>query len=254
MATDDSTLFGTANWVRRATILALINCVMAALVFAGWRNGDVTVAQAWMAPTPLPPRPTPTATPMPSPTPTPRPCPDAPAVAVYSAADGRLHLEGAIHPDDADAFIEQLTAVVGAENITDDYQRDACVPPGADSIVRIEDGILFEYDSAVIRPEFEPVLDLAAVFVEEFPVTLSVEGHTDADGTPDYNLELSAARAQAAVDYLVENGVDRARVDSHGFGQTQPIDSNDTEAGKQRNRRIEFRIRNVEPQTNGGDQ
>lgn len=252
MATDDSTLLGTANWRRRATVLVFVNCVLAVLVFAGLRSREVTVAQAAMAPTPLPARPTPTATAMPTPTPTAVPCPASTAVAEYSVRDGRLRLQGAIHPDDADAFIKQLEAVVDPSNITDDYVRNECVPPGADSVVRIQDGILFEYDSAVIRPEFEPVLDLAAVFVEQFPVTMTVEGHTDSDGTADYNLELSSQRAQAAVDYLIDNGVDRARVDSRGFGASQPIDTNDTEAGKERNRRIEFRIKNTETATSVG--
>lgn len=259
MAIDESTprnaqVLGTANWARRATILAVVNCAMAGLLFAGLRDRHVTVAQASMVPTPLPARPTPTPTLSPAPTPTAIPCPDAPAVAEYSAHDGHLVLEGAIHPDDAAAFIEQLETVVGANNITDRYVRDECVPSGADSVVRIEDGILFEYDSAVIRPEFEPVLDLAAVFVEEFPVTMTIEGHTDGDGLADYNLALSTERAEAAVDYLIANGVDSTRVDAKGFGLTQPIDTNDTEAGKERNRRIEFRIKNEESDAIGGDE
>ena len=71
---------------------------------------------------------------------------------------------------------------------------------------------------------------------------IRVEGHTDADGDDLSNLRLSQDRARAVVDALVGRGVDRARLDWAGFGETKPLDSNRTAAGKAANRRVEFLI------------
>ena len=71
---------------------------------------------------------------------------------------------------------------------------------------------------------------------------IRVEGHTDNDGKELYNLHLSQSRAQAVVDYLVEAGIGRHRLDPAGFGEARPIAENETEEGKAKNRRVEFLI------------
>ena len=67
-------------------------------------------------------------------------------------------------------------------------------------------------------------------------------GHTDSDGSDAYNLDLSNRRAQSVASYLEGRGVNRARIATQGFGESQPIASNATAAGKQQNRRVEIRI------------
>jgi outer membrane protein OmpA-like peptidoglycan-associated protein len=72
---------------------------------------------------------------------------------------------------------------------------------------------------------------------------MRVEGHTDSDGGADYNLGLSNSRAAAVVQWLVSTGgIAAERLESKGYGLTQPIDTNDTEQGRANNRRVEFKI------------
>ena len=73
-------------------------------------------------------------------------------------------------------------------------------------------------------------------------VTVNVEGHTDGDGDASANLALSVARAEAVVDALVLRGIDPERLYAVGYGESLPIASNDTRAGKQANRRIAFSV------------
>ena len=72
---------------------------------------------------------------------------------------------------------------------------------------------------------------------------MTVEGHTDNVGSPEYNQGLSERRAYSVRDYLVEQGVAPSRVTAIGFGETQPKGSNDTPEGRQINRRVEIHIR-----------
>jgi outer membrane protein OmpA-like peptidoglycan-associated protein len=75
----------------------------------------------------------------------------------------------------------------------------------------------------------------------EFPeVPILIEGHTDSDGGEESNLELSRKRAEAVVNYLVDNGADPARFEVRGHGESQPIADNETAEGKAQNRRIVF--------------
>jgi OOP family OmpA-OmpF porin len=73
-------------------------------------------------------------------------------------------------------------------------------------------------------------------------IRIEVQGHTDDEGDPGVNLELSRRRAEAVRRYIVAGGIDEARVRWHGYGGTRPIVENKTEAGKARNRRIELRL------------
>ena len=71
---------------------------------------------------------------------------------------------------------------------------------------------------------------------------ISIQGHTNALGTDDYNLNLSQSRAKVVFDFLTEKGIDEKRLSYEGFGELKPIENNDTEIGKRKNRRVEFLI------------
>lgn len=125
-------------------------------------------------------------------------------------------------------------------------------PPTAPvPVVRVEEKrilitqkIHFEFDRAVIRPISFHILDAVVDVLKRHPEILRVqiEGHTDAVGTDYYNQRLSERRARAVVSYLVQHGISRDRLSSRGFGESRPIDTNETALGRARNRRTEFTI------------
>jgi outer membrane protein OmpA-like peptidoglycan-associated protein len=103
------------------------------------------------------------------------------------------------------------------------------------------DGINFDFSSARLQPESEPLLKQVAAMLNGHPDwTLTLEGHTDNVGGEAYNQRLSEQRAAAVVAYLVAQGVDAKRLDSAGFGMDKPVTPNDSEAGRAQNRRVEI--------------
>ncbi len=103
-------------------------------------------------------------------------------------------------------------------------------------------GVNFDFNKANIRPDAAGILREAATILTEHPsVQVSVEGHTDAIGSDQYNLKLSLRRATAVKQYLVKEGVPDSRLSVRGFGKTQPVASNDTEDGRAQNRRVELK-------------
>lgn len=109
--------------------------------------------------------------------------------------------------------------------------------------VTFASGLLFDFDSDIVRADAAQNLRSLAASLEKYPNTdLLIVGHTDAVGTSDYNQALSQRRATAAADYLAAQGVATARLRAVGRGETEPIASNDTEAGRQLNRRVEIAI------------
>jgi len=106
----------------------------------------------------------------------------------------------------------------------------------------IIENLLFETGSAAL-PDTVPELDRIALFMQRHPnVKIRVEGHTDAIGRAQFNYRLSVRRAQAVKNYLVARGVDPRRILVYGYGESQPIASNETEFGRRLNRRTEIVI------------
>lgn len=103
-------------------------------------------------------------------------------------------------------------------------------------------GILFGTNSARIRPESTPVLKEIGSMLQDHPeLTISIHGHTDSDGDDAYNQDLSERRAGAVKDYLVEAyDIDPGRLQTAGFGESQPVADNRSPEGKQQNRRVEL--------------
>ena len=103
------------------------------------------------------------------------------------------------------------------------------------------DSVLFETDRAALKAGAQQNLQSLVTFLRDNPErTVIIEGHTDATGPEAYNLTLSQQRADAVQDFLVQNGIDPSRVIARGRGEAYPIASNDTEAGRQENRRVEI--------------
>ena len=109
--------------------------------------------------------------------------------------------------------------------------------------VTFASGLLYDFDSDVVRPEAAQNLRSLAASLEKYPNTdLLIVGHTDAVGTGEYNQALSQRRATAAANFLAFEGVSSTRLQAVGRGETEPIATNDTEAGRQSNRRVEIAI------------
>ncbi|MEZ4237238.1 MAG: OmpA family protein [Myxococcota bacterium] len=110
--------------------------------------------------------------------------------------------------------------------------------------ITINEKIFFDYNNAVIQKISYELLDEVARVINDTPriKKIQIEGHTDSDGSDAYNLKLSQSRAEAVVEYLVKAGVSGSRLVAKGFGESLPIDSNDTARGKAKNRRVEFTI------------
>jgi len=104
-------------------------------------------------------------------------------------------------------------------------------------------GIQFETGKDVIRPKSYPILDQVVKVMSENPqYLLGINGHTDSQGADDFNMTLSDKRAAAVKKYLVDKGVDAAKLTSKGYGETKPVADNSTASGRAKNRRVEFKI------------
>ncbi len=109
--------------------------------------------------------------------------------------------------------------------------------------VTFASGLLYDFDSDAIRSEAARNLQNLANSLKEYPNTeLLIVGHTDALGTTAYNQDLSARRANSASWYLTSQGVSASRMRASGRGELEPVSTNETEAGRQGNRRIEVAI------------
>lgn len=107
----------------------------------------------------------------------------------------------------------------------------------------ILDNIFFEFNKTTLLPSSYPELDKVVAFMKESGVSLiEISGHTDAEGSDEYNKKLSEGRAKSVVEYLVSQGIDAARLRAVGYGESRPIDTNTTEPGRAQNRRVEFAL------------
>jgi outer membrane protein OmpA-like peptidoglycan-associated protein len=103
------------------------------------------------------------------------------------------------------------------------------------------DPIYFDYDRYEIKPEYQEYLRKMIKMVKSHSdLRIKITGHTDADGSDRYNEKLSQKRAKALIRFFEENGLDKSRVVIDFKGEKQPVDSNKTPEGKQRNRRVDF--------------
>jgi len=126
-------------------------------------------------------------------------------------------------------------------------EHGGCPPPPPVELVKkfsgVMKGITFERNKDVIRKTSFGILDEAVKVMQDYPqIRLLIEGHTSSEGTRELNLDLSDRRAKSVKQYMVDKGIAADRIDTKGFGPDVPVASNNTEAGRAKNRRIEFKI------------
>lgn len=110
--------------------------------------------------------------------------------------------------------------------------------------VELPADVLFDFDKADIRADAASALAQLATVIRAYKGPVRLEGHTDAKGATDYNQKLSERRAESVKLWLVQREqIPAARMTTRGFGKARPVASNDTDAGRQRNRRVEVVIR-----------
>jgi outer membrane protein OmpA-like peptidoglycan-associated protein len=114
---------------------------------------------------------------------------------------------------------------------------------GDNIVLNMPSSITFDTDQAEVKPQFHEVLDSVAIVLAEFNKTIvDVTGHTDSDGSDQYNQDLSERRAGSVAEYLVSQGNNYRRFQVLGMGESQPLASNMSTAGKAQNRRVEIQI------------
>ena len=151
---------------------------------------------------------------------------------------------------DRDGFLDPVDKCpLEPENVNEYMDDDGCpdTKPSkvkvANKQIVISEQIQFETGKAIIRPVSYPILDDVVQVMRDYPqISIRIEGHTDSDGSDDANQKLSKARADAVFEYMLEKGIEARRMETAGFGETRPIDTNRTPEGKQKNRRVEFHI------------
>ncbi|MEA3448573.1 MAG: OmpA family protein [Bacteroidota bacterium] len=133
-------------------------------------------------------------------------------------------------------------------NIADTYEfqnikKEVLLQPIEVGTKIVLKNIFFDYDKATLRESSYNELNKVLEVLKYNPkLVIEISGHTDNKGSLEYNLKLSRERAKSVVDYLIEHGVDRDRLKYEGYAFKQPIADNDTEKGRQLNRRVEFTV------------
>jgi OOP family OmpA-OmpF porin len=143
----------------------------------------------------------------------------------------------------ADGYLNASDSVeVVSEEITPVVKNIYLTPIEVGLTVRLKN-IYFDFDKTTLKSESFVELDKVVDFLKRnSSVSIEISGHTDSKGSDSYNENLSQGRSQAVVDYLISQGIDSSRLEAHGYGESKPIDSNDTEAGRANNRRVEFTV------------
>jgi len=117
------------------------------------------------------------------------------------------------------------------------------VRQGDQILLNVPSGVTFDTNRYDIKPEFRATLDQVASTLAEYDKTfIDIYGHTDSTGSDAINNPLSENRARSVAGYLETKGVNQARIGTRGFGSTQPVADNGTDAGRAANRRVEIRI------------
>ncbi|MFW5823574.1 MAG: OmpA family protein [Marinobacter sp.] len=160
-------------------------------------------------------------------------CPDTPAGA-------RVDRNGCELDSDDDGVVDRLDECPNTEAGTE-VDETGCEVVTVETITLY---ITFPLNSAEIGSEYDDdIREVADAMKEDREVSVEIAGHTDSTGPADYNRELSQRRAESVADRLVERyDIDRERVDPVGYGEADPVASNETEGGRARNRRVEARL------------
>jgi outer membrane protein OmpA-like peptidoglycan-associated protein len=154
---------------------------------------------------------------------------------------------GAVIGDYMDKQAEEIEQIEGAEvaKVTTETEDGESVTSGY--TVTFDSGVLFDFGKYSLTDASRIELQKMADVFQKYPETdIEIDGHTDNIGSERSNQRLSEQRAGSVADYLAELGIDRNRLITQGFGETRPVATNDTDAGRAANRRVEVVITGTE--------
>ncbi|MEX0903034.1 MAG: OmpA family protein [Pseudohongiellaceae bacterium] len=172
---------------------------------------------------------------------------------VYRFGEGRAQTTTTSTPASTPAPTPTPAPVADADRDGVPDNRDECpdtptnyavddrgCPIPVEEVARVELDVLFEFDQAEVRPQFYDEIEEVADFMNQYSdVVVELEGHTDSAGPEEYNQGLSERRVNAVRDVLVDRfDIQASRISATGYGETQPVASNETAAGRAANRRV----------------
>ncbi len=160
-----------------------------------------------------------------------------------------MYLEGLV-PDQnvSDVLESAAVAVVGPDRVVNNFEISdrAVYNPDQPIQLSVAEPVLFNSGAATLNAQYRPLIDLAVDLMKAEPTsTLSITGHTDDVGHDDANIRLSLNRAEAVAALVIEHGIDPDRLTVNGSGEADPLETNETAAGRAINRRVEFSILGV---------
>lgn len=153
----------------------------------------------------------------------------------------------AVDPIHADTIrvIEKIVDTLVVEKVDTVFIEKPSNDDVRQAMLRASDHLEFEHDKAIILKEsFGDLESLTNLLLIRKELKVSLEGHTDSDGTEEYNMRLSRDRVEAVKDFFVANGIDPSRIKTAYFGESRPVADNSTDEGKARNRRVDMEILN----------
>ncbi|GAB4326510.1 MAG: hypothetical protein Kow00127_19310 [Bacteroidales bacterium] len=140
-------------------------------------------------------------------------------------------------------FFSEHYSLETASGAHEPFHIDVPMRPVKSGQRMVLNNVFFDTDDWTLKPESRTELDKLVLLMTKNPsVKIEISGHTDDVGTGEYNQKLSENRAKAVYDYLTRHGIDPGRLSYKGFGETMPVESNETDAGRAQNRRTEIRI------------
>ena len=143
----------------------------------------------------------------------------------------------------ADGYLNLTDSIEANDDGMSPFTRDLYLQPIEVGLTVRLKNIYFDFDKTTLKEESFPELNRVVDFLKRnASVEIEIAGHTDSKGTDDYNVNLSQGRSQSVVDYIASQGIDDYRLAAHGYGEGKPIDTNETDAGRANNRRVEFTV------------
>ncbi len=162
------------------------------------------------------------------------------ALVVHDEQTKVVEVPWGLRDDDGDGVVNEKDKCPNTPPNTR-VDGDGCPIP---KVVRLE-GVTFEFNKARLRPDAQTILTWVVGIMQKYPdMQVELAGYTDSIGGVAYNQKLSERRAVAVKEYLVEKGIDAGRIQAKGYGKENPVASNDTDEGRERNRRVELHILN----------